>query len=210
MHRGIYRVEWLSKKMLWCKKKHVNIYRDNPRPKWQRWCAYIFGLLLIVFICFWTLRDTAPIRITKPIPEDLEKNAGSMVGTQQLSDVYWRMKIRHVNTHVIEECKTTDYSIFTQKNLELDEQRMEESYIHMCQSGMSVINARAVFSGASTNYVTCQEQYADITKKKERQYPFSLKYISGTTFMPETKVIRQPTDACLWLHAIDIVESRWD
>lgn len=156
------------------------------------------------------LRDTAPIRIKNPILEDLEKTPGSLVGAQQLNDVYWRMKIRHVNAHLIEECQTSSFTIFTQKNLELDEQGMEESYIHMCQPSISVINARAVFSDASTNYVTCQEQYAGMTKKKQRKYPFSLKYISGTTFMPETKVIRQAKEACMWLHAIDIVESRWD
>jgi hypothetical protein len=210
MHCGIYRVEWLSKKMPWCKKNHVNIYRDKPRPKWQSWCTYTFGLIAIAFISFWMLRDTAPVKINNPIPDDLEKNPGSIVGSHQLNDVHWRMKIRHVNTHLVEECKTSNYTIFTQKNLELDEQSMEESYIHMCKPSMSVVNARAVFSGASNNYVTCQEQYAGITKKKERKYPFSLKYISGTTFMAETKVIRQPKDACMWLHAIDIVESHWD
>jgi len=196
--------------MTWCKKKHVNIYRDHPKSKWQRWCAYICGLVLIAFICFCILRDTAPVRVTVPTLKDLEEPPGSIVGSQQIHDVYWRMKIRHVNTHLAEECKTSNYTIFTQKNLELDEQRMEESYIYMCEPNMSVVNARAVFSGASTSYVTCQEKYADTTKKKERKYPFSLKYISGTTFMAETKVIRQPKDVCMWLHAIDIVESHWD
>ena len=52
IHRGIYRVELLSKEMTWCKKKHVNIYRDRPKPKWQRWCAYICGLVLIAFLDF--------------------------------------------------------------------------------------------------------------------------------------------------------------
>lgn len=196
--------------MTWCKKKHVNIYRDSPRPKWQRWCAYLLGLVLLAVICFWILRDTAPVRIKSPTVEDLEKNPGSVVGAQQLGDVHWRMKIRHVHKHLVEECKTSNYTIFTQKNLELDDREMEEAYIHICQPSTSIINARAVFSGASTNYVKCKEQYANQIKTKERNYPFSLKYISGTTFMAETKVIREPKDACMWLHAIDIVESRWD
>jgi len=193
-----------------CKKKQVNLYKDRPRPKWQQCCIYILGISVILFICMWILRDTAPVLIQHPHINDLKQPPGSTVGLQKMNDVYWRMKIRHVNQLLTQECTTSNYSLFTHKNIELDTVLMEEAYIHTCEPSTSILNARAVFSGTSTKYVRCQEQYASITKIKERKYPFSLKYISGTTFLPETKVIRTAQEACQWLHAIDIVESRWD
>lgn len=155
------------------------------------------------------LRDTAPVHFTQPSAEDLQKLPGGVVGNAKLEDVYWRLKIRHVNKRLQQECRNTNYSIFTHKNVELDGGEMKESYIFRCKND-ALINARAVFSGASVNTVKCREVYANITKVIERKYPFSLKYISGTNFVSETKVIREPVDACVWLHAIAIVESRWE
>jgi|TARA_B110001452_G_C15121742_1_gene390960 hypothetical protein len=140
--------------------------------------------------------------------EDLNKPPGVTVGSVNLEDVYWRVKMRHVNTILSEECKDTDYSLFTQKNIELDGAPMKESYIYICSED-PVVNARVIISGQSVESVQCKETYASKTQVKTREYPFSLKYISGVTFMPETKVIRTATQACLWQHAIEIVESRW-
>ena len=100
------------------------------------------------------------------------------------------------------------FSLFTNKNLELDGAPMKESYIYICSEG-PVVNARIVLSGQSVESVQCKETYGSTTKVVSREYPFSLKYISGVTFMSETKVVRTEAEACLWQHAIEIVESRW-
>lgn len=192
-----------------CRQQRVNIYRDARRPKWQRYLLYIIGILLLTTIGWYVLRDTTPVIIKTPDLKDLEETPAATVGSDKLDDVYWRVKMRHVNSMLEKECTTTNYSLFTNKNLELDGAPMKESYIYVCSEG-PVVNARVVLSGQSVESVQCRETYASKTKVVSREYPFSLKYISGVTFMKETKVVRTAAEACLWQHAIEIVESRWD
>jgi len=156
------------------------------------------------------LRDTTPVRLKTSNIIDLGQSAGETVGSVQIDNVYWRVKMRYVNNMIAQECEQSNYSLFTHKNIELDGEPMKESYIYTCKTKQAVINARTVFSDNSVKEVGCKETYATKTKIVQRKYPFSLKYISGFTFVPETKVVRDPVEACMWLHAIDIVKSRWD
>jgi len=192
-----------------CRRHPTNIYQRARRPKWQRYVLYTVGCVLLLLVAWSVLRDTTPVRIRTPTDADLAQVPGATVGSDKIDDVYWRVKMRHVNDMLAQECIGTNYSLFTNKNIELDGDPMHESYIYLCDKG-PVINARAVVSGQSVESVRCKETYASKTSVKLREYPFSLKYISGYTFLPETKVVRTAVDACKWLHAIEIVESRWD
>lgn len=192
-----------------CRRHPVNIYQPDRRPKWQRYLVYTVGIGMLCMIGWSVLRDTTPVRIKMPTDDDLNQLPGATVGSDKFDDVYWRVKMRHVNDMLSEECKQTNFSLFTNKNIELDGTVMKDSYIYICNQG-PIINARAVHSGQSVESVRCKETYGTKTKVKNREYPFSLKYISGYTFAQETKVVRHPFDACKWLHAIEIVESRWD
>ena len=191
-----------------CRQQRVNIYRDTVRPKWQRYLLYTICVFLLSVIGWYVLRDTTPVIIKTPTTQDLEQSPATTVGSDKLDDVYWRVKMRHVNSMLEKECVSTNYSLFTNKNLELDGAPMKESYIYICSEG-PVVNARIVLSGQSVESVQCKETYGSTTKVVSREYPFSLKYISGVTFMSETKVVRTEAEACLWQHAIEIVESRW-
>lgn len=192
-----------------CRQHRVNIYRDVRRPKWQRYLLYSVGIVLLSAGGWYVLRDTTPVIIKTPVLKDLESLPAATVGSDKLDDVYWRVKMRHVNNMLEKECVSTNYSLFTNKNLELDGVSMQESYIYIC-SETPAINARIVLSGQSVESVQCKETYASKTKVVSREYPFSLKYISGVTFVQETSVVRTAAEACLWQHAIEIVESRWD
>lgn len=192
-----------------CRQQRINMYRDARRPKWQRYSVYTLGILLLFVIGWYILRDTTPVIIKTPDLKDLEQLPAATVGSDKLDDVYWRMNMRHVNSIIEKECKSSNYSLFTNKNIDLDGSPMKESYIYICPES-PVMNARIVISGQSVESVKCKETYASKTKVVLREYPFSLKYISGITFMPETRVVRTAGEACLWQHAIEIVESRWD
>lgn len=192
-----------------CQRRTFNIYQDQRRPKWQRYLVYIGGLILLGVVAWSVLRDTTPVHIKSPDDNDLHMLPGATVGADKTDDVYWRVRMRHVNDMLAQECAHTNYSLFTHKNVELDGETMSESYIYLCDGG-PVINARAVVSGQTVETVRCKETYGSRTAVKVREFPFSLKYISGYTFMPETKVVRSAVEACKWLHAIEIVESRWD
>jgi hypothetical protein len=90
---------------------------------------------------------------------------------------------------------------------------LPQSYIFLCNpiDGIqSILNARAVVPQNPEFLVRCSETYGNTTKEVERAYPFSLKYVSSQTFEPSTRVVRDPAEACTWLHALDIVESIWD
>ena len=191
-----------------CRQHRINMYREQKRPKWQRYSIYVLGTFLLCVIGWSMLRDTTPVLIKKPDVDDLNGPRGTIVDTKKLDDVYWRVNLRHINDMVMQECKTTNYSLFTHKNLELDGVPMQSSYIYICTED-PVVNARVIISGQSVQTVKCRETYASKTRVVSREYPFSLKYISGVTFLPETKVIRTAAQACLWQHAIEIVESRW-
>lgn len=192
-----------------CRQHRINMYRDSRRPRWQRYSVYCLGILILCAIGWYILRDTTPVIIKTPDLKDLSEPPAATVGSDKLDDVYWRMATRHVNNIVEKECTTTNYNLFTNKNIALDGGPMKESYIYICSEN-PVVNARVVLSGQSVQSVKCKETYASKTKVVVREYPFSLKYISAVTFLPETKVIRTATQACLWQHAIEIVESRWD
>jgi len=191
-----------------CQRRANNIYQGR-RPKWQRYFVYAVGLAVLLAVGWSVLRDTTPVRIKPPTDQDLRLVPGATVGADKIDDVYWRVRMRHVNDMLAQECAHTNYSLFTHKNIELDGETMAESYIYLCDGG-PIINARAVVSGQSIETVRCKETYGSRTAVKVREFPFSLKYISGYTFLPETKVVRSAVEACKWLHAIEIVESRWD
>ena len=168
---------------------------------------------MLLTIAWWMLRDTTPVRFVKPTSEDFNAPPGEIATRAQLEDVYWRVAIRHASNTLTEICKTHEYSVLTHKNIIMDGGRMRESYIHLCNPVddiVSVLNARRVLSGQSTSSVSCIETYGNVTKTIERKYPFSLKYICGQTFAQRTRVVRDPVEACIWLHAMDIVESVWD
>jgi len=193
--------------------KRTNIYQDRPRPQWQRMLVYIAGTGVVFLLSMWLLRDTTPIQFSPPVLEDMSKPRGEMASKTQLEDVYWRMSIRHASTALEEICKHEDYTVLTHKNIIMDGQTMLYSYIYLCNAiddVQSVLNARTVISRNAAKTVNCLETYGNTTKTIVRKYPFSLKYISSQTFQPQTRVIRNAREACIWLHAVDIVESIWD
>lgn len=183
--------------------------RDRPYTKCQRWSVYATGILVI--ICLMTfLRDTTDIIFRSPREEDLQGDAAIRVKQDQLDDVNWRMTIRYVSEKLSDICDSTNYTVLTQKNIQIGGVDMPESYIYICSEKLAVLNARTVISKGATESVQCVERYAGVKKRIQRNYPFSLKYISTDTFLAKNVKIRKAADACVWLHAISIVESEWD
>ncbi len=191
----------------------MNIYRDKPRPKWQRWLVYSMSGIVLVAIAWYGLRDTTPIQFTEPAYEDLNKPRGELATAAQIQDVYWRVSIRQINQAMADICAEHDYNVLTHKNIRIDGLQMPEAYVYLCNpvdSIQTVINPRVVISGAAKKSVVCAENHANVTKQVSRKYPFSLKYVCAQTFTQRTRVVRSPLEACTWLHAVDIVESIWD
>lgn len=215
MWTGIYRVEWFKRtRMRVCETRHhTNIYRAKPVPKWQRVLMYIGGCIIITVLSVLMLRDTTPVQFVEPSRDDLNKPMGDIVNRAKIDDVYWRVSMRHIGTVLDQVCASQNYTVLTHKNIILDGSPMQESYIHLCERVSdlkAVVNARAVITNAATKTANCIETYANIKKRVVRRYPFSLKYISAETFVDRTKVIRTPAEACVWQHAIDIVNSVWE
>jgi len=194
-------------------RQRTNIYRDKPRPRWQRCLVYVLGSIVLVILAWCTLRDTTPVRFVEPTSEDFNAPPGEHVTKLQLEDVYWRNAMRYAGNRLEEICQTKQYSVLTHKNILMDDARMRESYIYLCNpisDIVSIINARKVISAAAKETVSCIETYGNVTKTIVRKYPFSLKYIDGQSFVQRTRVVRDEIEACTWLHALDIVESVWD
>lgn len=198
----------------WCSRSRpVNIYRDKPRPIWQRWLVYSMSGIVLAAIAWYGLRDTTPIQFTEPAYEDLNKPRGELATAAQIQDVYWRVSIRQINQAMSDICADNDYNVLTHKNIRIDGSQMPEAYVYLCNpvDGIqAVINPRVVVSGAAKESVLCAESHANVTKNVPRKYPFSLKYVCAQTFTARTRVVRNPLEACTWLHAVDIVESIWD
>ena len=186
-----------------------NIYRRTPQNTWKCKLMYMLGGCTCFFVLLHILRDASPVTFKEPSPTDLQAPAGIDATQEQLDDVYWRVSVGHTNTLLESRCQTTNYTVFTHKNVLFDGQPMPTSYIYRCKT-RGVLNARAVFSGSSKQTVKCRETHAGTTKIIHRNYPFSLKFISADTFEKKTKIIRESSEACVWLHAIAIVNSLWD
>ena len=197
-----------------CQSRPTNLYREPTRSfcSSQR-LLYLFisTATLLVFTFF--LRDTTPVLFVKPSAAEDMKFESDTVGSTQLSDVYWRVSIRHI-THILSEvCNRENYTVLTNKNIKSDNKRMKENYIYFCNpisDITAIINARVVLSTITSKTIRCKETYGVKTKTVVRQYPFSLKYIDAVDFSPQTKIIRNGIEACTILHAIDIVNSVWD
>ena len=196
-----------------CRKRgHASIYREPRRPAWQRATVYIVGTIILVLACIYVLREDTPVRFTEPASSDADKPPGVVATESQMNDVYWRVSVRHISDVLRGVCADSEYTVLTNKNVVLDGLPMRESYVYLCNpvSGIqTALNVRAVRPSSTSKTVKCRETYGGVTKTVARQYPFSLKYVSGQTFAPQTKVIREPAEACIWLHAIDVVESVW-
>jgi len=182
---------------------------EKPR-KCLNFLKYGIGGFGICALLLWILRDTTPVMFIEPSVSDMHLAPGDIVGGGKISDVYWRVSVRHVSSLLSEVCQHHKYTVLTHKNILMDGARMKESYIYLCVENRPVVNARAVVSKSATKTVRCVETYANVTKTLVRKYPFSLKYVCAETFVSKTQIIREPMQACAWLHAIDIVESVWD
>lgn len=174
---------------------------------------YLTGLAILIICAIMLLRDTTPVQFTEPCLDDLNKPMGDIVSQYKVEDVYWRVSMRHIASVLDKVCASNKFTVLTHKNVLLDGFPMRESYIYLCRRTsdlQAVVNARAVVTNAATNTANCLETYAGVQKKVERRYPFSLKYVSADTFTDRTKVIRNAEEACVWQHAIDIVNSVWE
>lgn len=198
--------------MINCRRQRpMNLYRDKPRPKWQRCFFYVMTLCVLFCTMLWTLRDTTPIQFVEPHMSDLNAPRGELATAAELENVYWRVSMREVNRALDSVCETSNYSVLTHKNVRMDGERMSTSYARMCSGPIrSVVNPRIVLTASGSSTVTCVETYANKTKHVTRKYPYSLKYVCGQTFVSRTRVVREKSEACLWAHAVDIVESVWD
>tara|TARA_B100000795_G_C22799643_1_gene441159 strand:+ start:236 stop:670 length:435 start_codon:yes stop_codon:yes gene_type:complete len=136
------------------------------------------------------------------------------VNSATINNVYWRVSIRHINSLLSDVCQHENYMVLTNKNIRSDNIRMTENYIYFCtpiSNIQSMINARTVVStSSSTKTVRCKESYGEVSKTVIRQYPFSLKYVDAEQFQQQTKVIRTAQNACTILHAIDVIQSKWE
>jgi len=197
-----------------CQSHPTNLYREPSRsPCSSHTLLYLLISTATAFCLIFFLRDTTPVLFIKPSAAEDMKFESDTVGSKQLTDVYWRVSIRHI-THILSEvCNRENYTVLTNKNIKSDNKRMKENYIYFCNPISDItamLNARVVLSTITSKTIRCKETYGEKTKTVVRQYPFSLKYIDAVNFSPKTKIIRNGIEACTILHAIDIVNSVWD
>ena len=197
-----------------CQSRPTNLYREPSRSACSSHkLLYLLISTATAFCLIFFLRDTTPVLFVKPSAAEDMKFESDTVGSTQLSDVYWRVSIRHI-THILSEvCNRENYTVLTNKNIKSDNKRMKENYIYFCNPISDItamLNARVVLSTITSKTIRCKETYGEKTKTVIRQHPFSLKYIDAVDFSPRTKIIRNGIDACTILHAIDIVNSVWN
>ena len=197
-----------------CQSRPTNLYREPSRSACSSHkLLYLLISTATAFCLIFFLRDTTPVLFVKPSAVEDMKFESDTVGSKQLTDVYWRVSIRHI-THILSEvCNRENYTVLTNKNIKSDNKRMKENYIYFCNPISDItamLNARVVLSTITSKTIRCKETYGEKTKTVVRQYPFSLKYIDAVNFSPKTKIIRNGIEACTILHAIDIVNSVWD
>ena len=197
-----------------CQSRPTNLYREPSRSACSSHkLMYLLISTATAFCLIFFLRDTTPVLFVKPSAVEDMKFESDTVGSKQLTDVYWRVSIRHI-THILSEvCNRENYTVLTNKNIKSDNKRMKENYIYFCNPISDItamLNARVVLSTITSKTIRCKETYGEKTKTVVRQYPFSLKYIDAVNFSPKTKIIRNGIEACTILHAIDIVNSVWD
>lgn len=199
--------------MFLCRPRRTNPFRDQSSSPYSfGFYGCLLCLLLLFLILF--LRDTTPVVFVSPTIADMLLPQSDFVNSATIDNVYWRVSIRHINGLLSDVCQHENYMVLTNKNIQSDNVRMTENYIYLCtpiSNIQSMINARIVVSTSSTTKtVRCKESYGEVSKTVIRQYPFSLKYIDAEQFQQQTKVIRTAQNACTILHAIDVIQSKWE
>ncbi len=84
---------------------------------------------------------------------------------------------------------------------------IQDHLFMLCDAKKIFANAEIVFS--DTTYVMCNEQYADIVKKKKRSSKIIVKAIDIENWDVVEYESQSVKEACILQHAIDILNSRW-
>tara|TARA_Y100000992_G_scaffold257472_1_gene191298 strand:- start:126 stop:668 length:543 start_codon:yes stop_codon:yes gene_type:complete len=120
-----------------------------------------------------------------------------------LDDAY-RQKMQKIHYQLKAFCDRGSDIVFGH-NLLINKQIFNDHVFHVC-GGSTWLNAK--IQVRSEKQVKCQEEFASIFRSVPRAKEISMKAIDVETWS-EREVSGEGKSACVWQHAVDILERKW-
>jgi len=120
-----------------------------------------------------------------------------------LDDAY-RHKLQSIEPYMKQFCDRGSDIVYGH-NLLVNDIIFNDYVFHVC-GGQTWLNAKITVK--TEEMVGCQEEYASIYRSVPRAKKISMKAIDVTTWA-EREVYAEGKDACMWQHAVDILDHKW-
>ena len=174
------------------------------KKKTKRSVAWMIGICAIIVLA-WFLPEykEEPIKFKDMHPDDLKKTFFKINSIDFLSTT---VKEKHTELASIMPKYCKDDVLFGFQ-FSKDNRTITDHLFMLCESKKIIANAEIVFS--NTNYVMCNEQFADITKKVKRSSNVIVKAIDIENWDVLEYESVDTKEACILQHAIDVLNTRW-
>ncbi len=102
--------------------------------------------------------------------------------------------------------KESSRALVFSHNLEIEGKVFNDHVFHICGTGTTWLNARVFPS--TEKQVSCQEEFSSIYRTVTRPKQIRMKAIDVNSWS-EREVNAEGKDACMWQHAVEILERTW-
>lgn len=170
--------------------------RRTRRLKPLHW-AIIF--IFFVLTLAWMLMDTT----SGVLFRHSVRHSDAADRVLHLDDAY-RHKLQSIEPYMKQFCDRGSDIVYGH-NLLVNDIIFNDYVFHVC-GGQTWLNAKITVK--TEEMVGCQEEYASIYRSVPRAKKISMKAIDVTTWA-EREVYAEGKDACMWQHAVDILDHKW-
>ena len=174
------------------------------KKKTKRSIAWVVGIGTIALLT-WFLPEYVdePLKFKDMHPDDLKKN---YVKINSIDFLCTTGKEKHTDLASIMPNYCKDDVLFGFQ-FSKDNRTITDHLFMLCESKKIIANAEIVYS--DTNYVMCNEQFADISKKIKRSSKVIVKAIDIENWDVLEYESSSTKEACILQHAIDVLNTRW-
>tara|TARA_Y100001958_G_scaffold159373_1_gene160607 strand:+ start:4395 stop:4928 length:534 start_codon:yes stop_codon:yes gene_type:complete len=155
--------------------------------------------LFFVLTLAWMLTDTS----SGVVYRHSVRHSDAADRVLHLDDAY-RKKIQALEPHMRSFCDRGSDIVYGH-NLLVNDVIFNDYIFHVC-GGQTWLNARITVK--TEEMVGCQEEYASIFRSVPRAKKISMKAIDVSTWA-EREVLAEGKVACVWQHAVDILDHKW-
>ena len=176
----------------------------KPSKPWH-WCTLFLITATATGMLFYP-EEVIKVEYVHPAVTDLKQDAAEKADSLSLlSDKYMdRLKLFHKKS--VELCNKMSSNIIFGHNIKINNETLTEHVFHEC-NGKTWLNADII--ERSDDHVLCHEEYAKQYQERAQPKKVVLRAINTEKWVTEKLTSSSAQQACIWAHAIDILNRDW-